>query len=121
MYESFISPVSRFITGADVVSVTNISAVVAITYNEDVKIGPVSDFNVTVSVNPGGITRSHILSFPQQSIFLSGLQPSTPYNGFVEVVSNTGVTVDRAGLNFDTMSGESLSTKMPIKSQDVYG
>ena len=112
MCESFISPVPRFITGAAAVSVTNTSAVVNITYNENIMIGRDSNFTVTVSINPGGITRSQALSFPNQSISLNGLRPSTNYDGTVEVANNTGVTVDRLGLNFDTMSGESLSTKV---------
>lgn len=116
MCESFISPVPRFITGAGAVSVTNTSAVVNITYNENIMIGRDSNFIVTVSVNPGGITRSPALSFPQQPILLSDLQPSTNYDGTVIVANSTGVTVDDARLNFVTLSGESLSTKVPIKS-----
>ena len=61
------------------------------------------------------------LSPPEQSILLNGLQPNTEYGGTVQVVNSTGVTVDSIPIIFTTTSGELLSNKVPIKSQDVYG
>ena len=77
-----------------------------ITYNESIVIGSDSDFNVTVNINPGGITAFQALSPPEQSIRLNGLQPNTEYRGIVQVLSSTGVTVDSIPIIFTTINGK---------------